>query len=101
MKRGVECAEKMRPLAEKLGCTLAQLSLAWSMSNPNVSTTIGGASSVEQVKENLKAVDVIDKLTPEILAQIDDIFEKPELSSGDQMGIAVRKREKNLRHVDF
>lgn len=96
MKKGVAGAEKLRPIASKLGCTLAQLALAWCMSNPNVSTTIGGASSVEQVKENLKAVDVIDKLTPEILKEIDGIFEKPALTSGTKTGNSVRLQ--NLRH---
>ena len=58
----------------ELGCSLAQLSIAWCASNPHVSTVITGASRVEQVRENLRALDVIDRLTPEILARIDAIF---------------------------
>lgn len=101
MIEGVEGAEKLRPIAESLGCSLAQLALAWSMSNPNVSSTIGGATTIKQVKENLDAVNFIDKLTPQLLREIDEIFEKPELSGGDQMGINVRARENNLRNVDI
>jgi len=66
--------EALEPLASGLGCTLAQLSIAWCLKNPFVSTVITGASRVEQVHENMKAMDVAPKLTPEILAQIDEIF---------------------------
>jgi aryl-alcohol dehydrogenase-like predicted oxidoreductase len=61
-------------IARELGTSLAQLSLAWCASNPHVSTVITGASRVEQVRENLGALDVLDKLTPDILARIDAIF---------------------------
>jgi len=61
-------------IAEELDCTLAQLALAWCLKNPNVSTVITGASSVKQLKENMQAVDVSPKLTPEILKRIDTVF---------------------------
>jgi aryl-alcohol dehydrogenase-like predicted oxidoreductase len=61
-------------IAAELGVTLAQLSIAWCASNPHVSTVITGASRVEQVRENLGALDVIDRLTPDVLARIDAIF---------------------------
>jgi aryl-alcohol dehydrogenase-like predicted oxidoreductase len=61
-------------IATELGVTLAQLSIAWCASNPRVSTVITGASRVEQVRENLAALEVINRLTPEILARIDAIF---------------------------
>jgi voltage-dependent potassium channel beta subunit len=64
----------LEPIAKELGCTLAQLPIAWCLKNPNVSTVITGASRVEQVRENMKAEEVAPKLTPEILAHIDDIF---------------------------
>jgi len=60
--------------AGELGVSLAQLAIAWCASNPHVSTVITGASRVEQVHENLGALEVIDRLTPEILARIDSIF---------------------------
>jgi aryl-alcohol dehydrogenase-like predicted oxidoreductase len=67
--------QALEPIAKELDCTLSQLALAWCLKNPFVSTVITGASRVEQVHENMKAADVAPKLTPEILEQIDDIFE--------------------------
>jgi len=64
----------LEPIAKKLGCTLSQLSLAWCLKNPFVSTVITGASRVDQVRENMKASDVVDKITPEIMEKIDAIF---------------------------
>ncbi len=73
---------ELLPVADELGCTMAQLALAWTLKNPHVSTTITGASRVEQVLENMKAVDYVEKLTPKIMARIDDILEnKPEAPS--------------------
>lgn len=63
--------ERLRPIAEELGCTLAQMSLAWCAANPNVSTVITGASRPSQVAENFAAIDVLPLLTPEVLARID------------------------------
>ena len=65
----------LEPIAKDLGCTLSQLALAWCLKNPFVSTVITGASRVEQVHENMKAADVVAKITPEILEKIDVIFE--------------------------
>ena len=64
----------LRPIAAELQCTLAQLALAWILKNRNVSTVITGATTVEQVQENLDAADVVTRLTPEILSQIDKVF---------------------------
>jgi voltage-dependent potassium channel beta subunit len=65
---------QLEEIARELGVSLAQLSIAWCASNPHVSTVITGASRVEQVHDNLGALEVIDRLTPEILARIDSIF---------------------------
>ena len=59
-------------IAQDLGCTMAQLAVAWCAANPNVSTVITGASRVSQVHENLKAAEVIPLLTPEVMARIDE-----------------------------
>jgi voltage-dependent potassium channel beta subunit len=67
----IEKVKKLEPVAADLGCSLAQLALAWCAKNPNVSTVITGASRAEQVVENLKAVDVLPKLTPEVMQRID------------------------------
>jgi voltage-dependent potassium channel beta subunit len=64
----------LEPIAEELGCSLSQLALAWCLKNPHVSTVITGASRVEQVHENMKAVEVTPKLTPELMERIDRIF---------------------------
>ncbi|MEW5939559.1 MAG: aldo/keto reductase, partial [Chloroflexota bacterium] len=70
--------KKLAPLAKELGCTLAQLAIAWCAKNPHVSTVITGASRVEQVKENLKALEVVPKLTDSVMKRIDEIVGKPK-----------------------
>jgi voltage-dependent potassium channel beta subunit len=62
--------ERLRPIAADLGCSLAQLAIAWCAANPNVSTVITGASRASQVVENFEAIDVLDALTPEVLERI-------------------------------
>ncbi|KAJ0404188.1 hypothetical protein P43SY_002031 [Pythium insidiosum] len=66
---------KLEAIAQELGCSLAQLSIAWCASNKNVSTVILGATSITQLDENLKALEFIDKITPEVKAKIDDIVQ--------------------------
>ena len=61
----------LESIAKELDCTLAQLSIAWCAKNPHVSSVITGASRVEQVHENLAALDVLPKLTDDVLARID------------------------------
>ncbi len=63
--------ERLRPIADRLGCTMAQLALAWCTKNPNVSTVITGASRVSQVVQNFETVDVIGLLTTDVMAEID------------------------------
>jgi aryl-alcohol dehydrogenase-like predicted oxidoreductase len=50
---------------------MARMSLAWCLTNPNVSTVIMGASREAQLEENLKSLEVLPKLTPEVLEAID------------------------------
>jgi len=61
-------------VADELGVTLAQLSIAWCARNPDVSTVITGASRVEQVHDNMGALDALAKLTPDVAERIDAIF---------------------------
>ncbi|KAI5462489.1 putative voltage-gated K channel beta subunit [Mariannaea sp. PMI_226] len=70
----IETVNKLEPIAEKLGVKQSQLALAWVLSNKNVSSAITGASSAEQVYENVSAIAIVDKLTPEILKEIDDVL---------------------------
>jgi voltage-dependent potassium channel beta subunit len=61
-------------VADDLGVSLAQLSLAWVLKNPNVSTVITGASKVSQVTENMKAAEVKNQLTDDVMARIHEII---------------------------
>jgi voltage-dependent potassium channel beta subunit len=65
---------RLVPIADELGCTLSQLAIAWCAANPDVSTVILGASRVEQVHENLGALDVLDRLDGELLDRIDRVL---------------------------
>jgi voltage-dependent potassium channel beta subunit len=80
-KEKIEKVGRLMPIAEQLGCTMAQLALAWCLVNPNVSTVITGASRPKQVEENMSALEVVPKLTSEVLERIESILEnkpKPE-----------------------
>lgn len=68
-----ESVKQLRDVANELDCTLAQLSLAWCVSNENVSTVITGASKPEQVVDNFGALDVLPKLTAEVLNRMREI----------------------------
>lgn len=57
-------------VSKELGCTPAQLALAWCAANPNVSSVITGASRASQVVENMAAIEVVDALTPELMARL-------------------------------
>ncbi len=75
----IEKVRRLSAVADDLGCSMAQLALAWCLSNPNVSTVITGASRPEQVEENMKAIDVAERLTPEVQATIEEIVaNKPD-----------------------
>jgi aryl-alcohol dehydrogenase-like predicted oxidoreductase len=69
-----EQVKALRDIAEELGATLAQLSLAWCAANENVSTVITGASRPEQVVDNFGALDVLPKLNFEVKGRIENIF---------------------------
>ncbi len=64
----------LAPLAEELKCSLAQLAIAWCLANPHVSSVITGASRPSQVTENMAALDLSARLTPEVMARIDEIL---------------------------
>jgi voltage-dependent potassium channel beta subunit len=66
--------QALEVIARELKCTLSQLSIAWCLKNPFVSTVITGATRVGQVNENMKASEVAPKLTSDVLERIDEIF---------------------------
>ena len=61
----------LEPIAAEMGATLAQFSLAWCLQNPYVSSVITGASRVEQVHENMKALNFVQKFSDDVMAEID------------------------------
>jgi aryl-alcohol dehydrogenase-like predicted oxidoreductase len=67
----IAVVKRLEPISKDLSCTMAQLALAWCLKNPHVSTVITGATRVTQVHENLKALDVVPKLTPDVMARIE------------------------------
>jgi len=70
-----EAVRQLKPIADELGASRAQLALAWALKNPNVSTVITGASRPEQVRENMKALDVAERLTPDLMQRIEDVLD--------------------------
>lgn len=73
-------AEALRPIATELNCSLSQLALAWCLKNPNVSSVITGASRAEQVVENMQALEVVPRLTDEVMERIEAVLDnKPKL----------------------
>jgi voltage-dependent potassium channel beta subunit len=74
----IEASRKLAALAGELGITEAQLSLAWLLKNPHVSTVITGASRVSQVQENMKAIDAKEKLTDDVMERINEIVKDIE-----------------------
>lgn len=72
----IETTKQLSELARELNCQLSQLAIAWCLKNPNVSSVITGASKLEQLKENLGALNVKDKLTQEVMDKIDAITKK-------------------------
>lgn len=70
----IEKVKKLTKVAEKLGASTSQLSLAWAAKNPNVSTVILGASKPEQVSDNCAALKLLPKLTPEVMDEIESIL---------------------------
>ncbi|MFZ9482716.1 MAG: potassium channel beta subunit family protein [Ilumatobacteraceae bacterium] len=69
-ERSLAKVERLRPIAEELGCSMAQMAIAWCAANPRVSTVITGASRPSQVLENFAALDVLPLLTPEVMTRI-------------------------------
>lgn len=77
--QSIETVKKLQPIASELGVSMAQLALAWCLKNPNVSTVITGASRPEQVEENMKALEVAEKLTSDIMERVDGVLgNKPQ-----------------------
>ncbi len=67
-------AKALEPIAKQLDCSQAQLAIAWCLKNPHVSTVITGATRAEQVHENMKALEVVPRLSPQVMASIEAVL---------------------------
>jgi voltage-dependent potassium channel beta subunit len=76
----IKKVKKLSEFAAKLGISIAALSIAWCIKNPNVSTAILGATKKAQLLDNLKALEAVEKLTPEVMQKIETIMQtKPKM----------------------
>jgi voltage-dependent potassium channel beta subunit len=79
-QQNIQKVKKLQIIAKELGCTMAQLALGWCLKNPCVSTVITGASRPEQVVENMKAPEVVPRLTSGVMERIEAVLgNKPQL----------------------
>ena len=74
-EKDVTKAQALSVVAQEIGISMPQLAISWCLKNDNVSTVILGASKLDQLKENIKAQDVVEKLTEEVMNKIEDILE--------------------------
>ncbi len=79
----IEKVRQLQFLAAELGCSMAQLALAWCLKNPNVSTAIIGASRPEQVTENMEALEVVPRLTSDVMSRIEDVLKNKPVQDED------------------
>ena len=78
--QNIEKVKQLQPIAADLDCTMAQFAIAWCLKNPDVSTVITGASRPEQVTENMKAIEIVEKLDSSVLERVEQALgNKPEL----------------------
>jgi aryl-alcohol dehydrogenase-like predicted oxidoreductase len=78
-QRRLQKVRELTKIAEELNTSMAKLAIAWCAMNPNVSTIITGASRVEQVEENMKALDVVPQLTDDVMEKIEAVLDnKPK-----------------------
>ncbi|KAF7846398.1 hypothetical protein BT93_L4463 [Corymbia citriodora subsp. variegata] len=73
-KKDIEQTRKLQPIVQKLGTDSATLAMAWVIKNPRVSSAITGASKVEQIAKSVQSLALLDKLTPEIMQEIDEVL---------------------------
>ena len=72
-------AQALSVIAQDIGVSMAQLAIGWCLKNDDVSTVILGASKLDQLKENIKSQDVVEKLTEDVMNKIEDILDnKPK-----------------------
>ncbi len=78
-RQRIEKVKALSGIAAEVGCSMSQMALAWCLKNPNVSTVITGASRSAQVVENMAALDIVEKLTGDVMEKIEAVLQnKPE-----------------------
>ncbi len=85
-KEKIKKAEKLNKLAENMGISLAEMSIAWCLKNENVSTVILGATREAQLKENLKSQDAVKLLTQHVMEEIESILGNKPVTEKDWRG---------------
>jgi voltage-dependent potassium channel beta subunit len=73
-QRGLAAIRDLAKVAAELNTTLPKLAIAWCLKNPHVSTVITGASKAEQVTENMRALDLVPQITPDVIQKIDAVY---------------------------
>ena len=71
----IEKVKKLKPVADKMDCTLASLAIAWCIKNPHTTTAILGATNKDQLKQNLEALKLLPLLSEDVLNEIEDIVQ--------------------------
>lgn len=85
-KEKLRKVEKLASVSDEIGVPMPQLALAWCLNNKDVSTVITGASNVEQVEQNMKAIKVVDKVDAEVMAKIEEILDNKPKTPTDWRG---------------
>uniref|UniRef100_A0A4W4FTS1 Voltage-gated potassium channel subunit beta-1 n=1 Tax=Electrophorus electricus TaxID=8005 RepID=A0A4W4FTS1_ELEEL len=75
--------KELQAIAERLGCTLPQLAIAWCLRNEGVSSVLLGASNTDQLMENIGAIQVLPKLSSSIVHEVDSILGNKPYSKKD------------------
>ena len=82
--KNIAIVKALQPIAKELGCTMAQLAIAWARMNENVSTVITGATTTEQVRENLASLEFVPALDADVVKRVEAVLmNKPDLDIGD------------------
>lgn len=73
-KKQIEQVRSLKPIADKLETNTATLAMAWVIKNPHISSAITGASKVQQVTDTIKSLEIVPKLTDDIMNEIDELL---------------------------
>lgn len=74
-RQKLQKVQALSKIADEAGIAMPHFALAWCLKNKDVSTVITGASKVEQVQQNMKAIDVVDQMTPDIMDRVEEVLD--------------------------